>query len=182
MNKKILELLFILKLINFKIILGIMKEEINIKNLETFAPPLITKCTECNLKFNFVNKHLDKNIYCQCSISWLLPKNLEKIYLETNSSHSEFLTRSRLLQKSHTSSQFLSNFTYSCDELSLNNADEVFCKVQPSIEINKNKRTYDSMASSSSCSYAEPLDLPMVVGVTKERMNPIISKLVLEMT
>ena len=60
-----------------------MKEEINIKSLKTFSPPVLTKCTECGLNFNFVNKHLDKNIYCRCSIPWLLPQNIEEIYMET---------------------------------------------------------------------------------------------------
>ena len=33
------------------------------------------------IKFNFFNKHLNQNNYCQCVIPWLLPKNLEENYM-----------------------------------------------------------------------------------------------------
>ena len=66
--------------------------------------PVLTKCTECGLKFNFSLKKIDtdfrenflqqsnglteekynsNSIYCQCSITWFLPKKIEEIYMES---------------------------------------------------------------------------------------------------
>jgi len=70
-----------------------MQEQQNIKSSNNCIP-ILTKCTECGLKFNFVNKHIDKTIYCQCVIPWLLSKNLEENYME----HSVYHT-SNLIQR-----------------------------------------------------------------------------------
>jgi hypothetical protein len=125
-----------------------MEEQKNITSLKTFSPPVLTKCTECGLNFNFVNKHLDKNIYCQCVIPWLLPQNVETKFNQLN-----FTKNMDLPEDS----------TYFQERVFSDDLYGVFCKLpQPSVspaaphpgkvlleasEIRKNKGNDDSISS-----------------------------------
>jgi len=59
-----------------------MTEQTDIKNINNC--PVISKCTECGLKFNFTNILKDKNIYCHCYIPLFLSKDLEDFYSQNN--------------------------------------------------------------------------------------------------